>query len=97
MYDRPCLENDEGEFLMSKCYRNMSAVAASLVVQALRQGIVVERVRIYGIVAIISQIDKCKLVQLQIDFNDDSVRFFKSFGSYQFDLLLNAVLSELDI
>lgn len=75
----------------------MSAVAASLVVQALRQGIVVERVHIYGIVAIISQIDKCKLVQLQIDFNDDSVRFFKSFGSYQFDLLLNAVLSELDI
>ena len=62
----------------------MSGVAASLVVQALLQGIVVENVSIdcFDIVATVVDIDESKLVKLQIDFKNDSVKFLKSLASY---------------
>ena len=62
----------------------MSSVAASLVVQALLQGIVVENVSIdrFDIVATVVDIDESKLVKLQIDFKNGSVKFLKSLASY---------------
>ena len=49
-------ENDEGEFPIFECYRNMSAVAASLVVSALQQGVMMDDVSIYGAISIVSKI-----------------------------------------
>ena len=78
-------EKDEGDFPISECYRNMSAVAASLVVQTLLQGTAVEKVSIYGIVAVVADIDASTLLKLQIDFKNDNIKFLKSIGTYKFD------------
>ena len=61
-------EVDEGDLAVSECFRNMHGTAANLVLQAARQGIVIDSVTVYGIVAIVEEIDRAKLLELQIDF-----------------------------
>ena len=73
-------EKDDGDYPLSECIRNMSGVAAAQVVQALQQGFVVDTVSIYGIVMIVSDIDKARLLKLEIDFKQNTTKYLKSFG-----------------
>lgn len=88
-------EVDEGDLAVSECFHNMHGTAANLVLQAARQGIVIDSVTVYGIVAIVEEIDRAKLLELQIDFTVNLNNFFKSVGVYSLDLLLNAVVKQL--
>lgn len=89
-------ESDETDFPLSECYRNMSAVAAALTIQGLSQGNIVHKVSMYGIIIVVANLDRAKLIKLEINFETNTCRLLKSVGIYQLDLLLNAVLSTLD-
>ena len=88
-------EEEDGEFAISECFRNMHGTAANLVLQATRQGIIIDCVTIYGIVGIVKEIDQAKLLELHIDFTINMTNFFKSVGLYSLDLLLNAIVKQL--
>ena len=83
------------DYPVLECFRNMSDVAAALTLQGLNQGIVVHKMPIYEIVAEVLNMDKARLLKLKIDFKTNTSSFLKSFGTCQFDLLLNAVVSIL--
>lgn len=62
---------------------------------ALSQGIIVDHVVVYGIVMSIESQDRCKLLQLDMDFVDNMCVFKECDGNFPLDLLLNAILAHL--
>lgn len=88
-------ESDETEYPISECFRNMSTVAANLTIQGLQQGLLVNQVSVYGIVAVVCDVERARLLKLVLDFTTNTSKFMKNFGVYAFDLLLNAIIDNL--
>lgn len=59
----------------------MSGVGAYIAMKALSQGVLINQVSVYGIVATVEQNNKARLIQLQIDF-ENGVCFFKECNGY---------------
>ena len=95
------IENDNSEYSILECFKNMSDVAASLASQYLRQGVLINGVTVYGIVAEVSEIDDTRLFKFKVEFeNEESYKNGESHvynckDNYPLHLLLNVVLASL--
>ena len=60
--------DDSTTFPLLECFRNMSAVAASITIDALKQGFIVNEVTVFGVVVQISSLDHSRLIKLYWNF-----------------------------
>lgn len=88
-------EDDDTDYPIWECYKNMTAVAASLTLQVLQQGALVNRVTVYGIVPVVRNMDGTRLTKLMADFVKGKVDFCQAEDTYPLHLLLNAVVGNI--
>lgn len=87
--------DDETDYPESKCFRNMSAVAASMAMEILREGILVNQATVYGVIIKVDHWDHTCLLRLDCDFVKGKCTFLRCRKLLPLDFLLNAVLSVL--
>lgn len=68
------IDNDLPE---TECFHNMSAVAASLAMEVLVQDLLVNQVKIYGIVIRITNLDHTRLLRLDCNYVEGNCTFLK--------------------
>lgn len=68
------IDNDLPE---TECFHNMSAVAASLAMEVLAQDLLVNQVKIYGIVIRITNLDHTRLLRLDCNYVEGNCTFLK--------------------
>lgn len=78
-----------------ECFRNMSAVAAKLALEVLTSGTLVDTVKVYGIVAAVTDLKHTRLIKLDLDFKSGKCTFMKCRKEFDLDILLNIVVSSL--
>ena len=76
-----------------ECFRNMSATGTAMAIEYLSRGILVDKVNVYGIVVRVNEPQHTKLIQLKIDFSTGECMFIKCRKDFDFDLILNVVVS----
>lgn len=76
-------------------FRNMSATGTAISMEHLTRGVIVNKVTIYGIVVRIRELEHTKLLRLDMDFEAGECKFVKCRKEFNFDLLLNVVVSAL--
>ena len=78
-----------------ECFHNMSAVGATLTMRLLREGKVVDKVYMYGVVAAVKCLEQSKLLYLEMDYTTGQCHFKESVNVMDFDILMNIVVSFL--
>lgn len=78
-----------------ECFRNMSATGATIALQHLVDGYVVDRVVVYSIVVGITTLKQAQLLKLEMDFKEGNCSFALCSRRFEFDLILNVVVSYL--
>lgn len=73
----------------------MSAVGATLTMHLLREGKVVDKVYMYGVVAVVKGLEQSKLLHLEMDYTTGQSHFKESVNVMDFDILMNTVVSFL--
>ena len=87
--------SDTSNIPVWECFRNMSAIAASLALEILTCGTLVDTVSVYGIVAVITDLQHARLIKLKLDFRSGECTFMRCRKEFDLDLLLNMVVSSL--
>ena len=70
----------------------MSAVGASLAMEELNGGILVDKIVMYGL---IGRVNNSRQIRLDMDFVVGKSRFMKCRKEFNFDLLINIILDSL--
>ena len=83
---------DETDYPENECFRNMSAVAASMVMEILKKGFLVNRATIYGVIIEIDHWDNTCLLRLDCDFSNAKCIFLRCRKLLPLDLLVISVL-----
>ena len=78
-----------------QCFHNMSAIGASVTMKALTLGVIVNRMVVYGLVLSIEMRDRCKLLQLVMDYDHHVCLFYECDSTFPLDLLINAIVAHL--
>ena len=73
----------------------MSAVGASMAMEVLTQGILVNQATMYGVIIELDKLSETRLLKLTCDFPMGTSTFLKSRKVLPLDILLNCVLSIL--
>ena len=89
------IENDNLEYSILERFKNMSDVAASLASQCLRQGVLINSVTVYGIVAKVNDMDDTRLIKFTLDFENGESHLYNCKDNYPLHLLLNVVVASL--
>ena len=87
--------DDDADYPESECFRNMSAVGASMAMEVLTQGILINQATMYGIVIELDKLNETRLLKLTCDFPMGTSTFLKSRKVLPLDIILNCVLSIL--
>ena len=85
--------NDRTSAPLWECYYKMSRVAAAIAVQVLSDGVPIDKVSIFGLVLLVEHLDHTKLLKMECDFRNSVCRLTRCQAVFEFDLLLNAVVS----
>ena len=87
--------DDSTTFPLLECFRNMSAVAGSITIDALKQGFIVNEVTVFGVIVQISSLDHSLLIKLYWNFETGQRHLRKCVNEFNINELLNLVISEL--
>lgn len=75
-----------------ECFRNMSAVGASLAMEELAGGTLVDNVIVYGVVGRVDSLQHSRLIKLDMDFINGESKFMKCRKEFDFDILMNIIV-----
>ena len=78
-----------------ECFHDMSAVGATLTMRVLKRGKVVDKVCMYGIVAVVKCLEQSKLLCLEMDYHTGQCHFKECVNVMDFDILMNIVIGFL--
>jgi len=89
------LKIDDETSYVWECFRNMSGVAASLAVELLTQGTIVNKVVVFGVVALVNHHKRSQLIKLECNFDTEKCEFTRCRGLFDIDILMNIVICAL--
>ena len=69
------LMNDKTSYPIWECFHNMLAVGACIVMKILSQGMLINQILVYGIVTSIDETLSARLIQLQMNFENNTYSF----------------------
>jgi len=81
-----------GDNAINECFYNMFGQG---VMTSLSSGNIVKRIVMYGIVVAVHLLEKAKLLQVIMDFENNTSQFKLVAEDYNFTMLLNTVLDEI--
>ena len=80
---------------MWECFHNMSAVGAALTMRVLKEGNIVDKVCMYGVIGVVSCLEQSKLLYLEMNYKTGQCHFKECVNLMDFDILMNIVVSFL--